>query len=826
MMRVTYILFLLFTFYLTANAQIHGRITDGEGNALAFASIYVKGSTKGTSSNLEGNYELNLTKGSHRIIFQYLGYQSHEELVEESGLPQLLNVVLKPSVYNLREIIISSIQEDPAYEIIRKAMSRREFFLNQRFNYTCDAYTKGYLRILGAPKKILGREIGSLDGNLDTNRKGFVYLSETVSKITFEKPNHLHEEMISSIVSGKDNGFSFNSASSVNFNLYENTNEFGKNIISPVSSFALAHYQYKLLGIDTSADLKHISYRIQLFPKNKNQACWYGEINIRDGDWSIESANLYILGKQVQQELFDTIYLKQLFIPVEHDQLYEIQNQVFSFNANFLGIKLEGKFVVVFSDYRFNKDVKIENKNVLLQIREGANENGKTYWDSIRPVPLTVDERLDYMIKDSIKVVRESKGYKDSIDANNNKFKWTNVLLGYDYRNSYKRWNFSIGSPLELFHFNPVQGWSLGTTFNYNQSFKRLNGGKHLSANVKMDYGFSEMVFRPSLKLHYAYNHKVNSFVEIAGGSGLFEFNSYESSKLFNEVDNLYFKTNFVKYYEKTFAKVSTGNDISNDLSYSTELEYSRRQNVVNHSFYSFVRNSEPYQANAIADRYDDSLLIKRKDHIRWTSRFSWTPQTKVWVTPKGNIKVQSDYPSFDFDYTIGMYTQSQDIYHRLGLTVSKTINLGKWGVINLTGKGAALLYKSDLDTPERIFQIGNNLDFDIKPNENVFFMSLNSYAYSTSRRSASFFIEHDFQGLFLDRIPLINRLRLKELLRYSMVCIPGSTPFTEVSFGLGNIGYKLFRILRVDIVHQFYEGKFKASYFKVGLTASLGGGN
>ncbi len=807
-------------------SQLKGRITDSEGKPLAFAAVYIKGTTRGTSSNVEGNYELTLEKGKNILVFQYLGFQTREDEIDNSGGLINFDVVLKPSVYNLQEIIVSFNQEDPAYEIIRNAMASRKYYLNQKPNYTCDAYTKGFIKILDAPKKIFGKNVGTMDGNLDTNRQGYVYLSETVSKLTFEKPDHFYEEMISSIISGRDNGFSFNSASSVRFDLYENTNEFGKSIVSPIADNAFSYYKFKLLGTDTSVNSKTYSYRIQMIPKNSSLGCWNGEITIRNEDWSIESVNSFVTGKQVQQELFDTIYLRQLFIPVAGERRYKIQNQVFGFKAGILGIKLEGKFVVVFSDYLLDESIKVGSKNTILKVQEGANEKNKTYWDSIRPVPLTLDEKIDYQLKDSIKFIRETKVYKDSVDKRNNQFEIMDLFFGYQYTNTFEKWNISFGSPLELFHFNPVQGWALGTTLSYNQTIKRKHNTKRIKLEAKIDYGFSEEKFRPELKLNYQFNKKTKAFIEMEGGIGLFEFNGLESSKLFNEVNNLYFKKSFVKLFEKQYANMQYGRDLSNDLQLNTKVEFTRRLNVENHTEYSFSKKSQFYQSNAIADKLDDSLVVAQKELFSWSTHLSWSPATKIWITPDEITKLGTVFPKFVLDYTWGYYSATSSSYHKLGLTITKDFNFGSWGAMSAALKGNSLLYNRELDTPERIYQHGNALAFYIEPHANDYFLTLYPYAYSTSKISASFFMEHDFQGRFLDRIPLINKLRFKELIRFSAVSIPGSNPYSELSLGFGNVGYKLFRLFRVDWVNQFYSRGFQASYLRVGLISSFGAGS
>ena len=55
----------------TAAAQgIKGTIKTNEGETLPFASIYVKEGGTGTSSNLEGYYELRLNPGTYQVVYQ------------------------------------------------------------------------------------------------------------------------------------------------------------------------------------------------------------------------------------------------------------------------------------------------------------------------------------------------------------------------------------------------------------------------------------------------------------------------------------------------------------------------------------------------------------------------------------------------------------------------------------------------------------------------------------------------------------------------------------------------------------------------------------
>ena len=76
-------LFLICVSYLSAQdtGSIAGKLIDKEYNdePLAFANILIKGTTKGTTSDFDGLYEIsNLTPGSYILQVSYLGYETVE----------------------------------------------------------------------------------------------------------------------------------------------------------------------------------------------------------------------------------------------------------------------------------------------------------------------------------------------------------------------------------------------------------------------------------------------------------------------------------------------------------------------------------------------------------------------------------------------------------------------------------------------------------------------------------------------------------------------------------------------------------------------------
>jgi hypothetical protein len=254
MKKISISLFLFLAILQTVTAQqyqISGKITDNTGEMIPFASIYIKNTTKGVSANVDGSYKLAVDKGKITLIYKAIGYKVIEREVNVID-NMIVNQELAVESYTLNNVTIRPNAEDPAFEIIRQAIKNRIKHLNEVDAYSSHVYIKGLQKLVGAPKKFLGRDIQkTLD--LDTNRKGIIYLSESTSNFSFKRPNQVHEEMVSSKVSGRNNSFSWNKASDLTINFYENLLLEGsglssRSFVSPIAENALFYYNYRLLG--------------------------------------------------------------------------------------------------------------------------------------------------------------------------------------------------------------------------------------------------------------------------------------------------------------------------------------------------------------------------------------------------------------------------------------------------------------------------------------------------------------------------------------------------------------------------------------------------
>jgi len=114
-MKKFILIFILFvsTFSFAQNTgAIVGKLIDKEYNdePLAFANVLIKGTTKGTTSDIDGVYNFNnLEPGSYILQFSFVGYETQEINVEvTAGKEVEVNVTMAASAASLDEVVITT----------------------------------------------------------------------------------------------------------------------------------------------------------------------------------------------------------------------------------------------------------------------------------------------------------------------------------------------------------------------------------------------------------------------------------------------------------------------------------------------------------------------------------------------------------------------------------------------------------------------------------------------------------------------------------------------------------------------------------------------
>ncbi len=830
-MRFISLFFLFFFIINHATAfTIRGTITSSKnGERLPYTNIYIKGTSNGTSANSEGQYQLDLPAGNYEVVFQHLGYKQHIETINLQKDMQL-DVVLEQVQYEIKEVVING-NEDPAIEVIRKAIQKRKYFLSQVESYSCDAYVKGMQRILEAPDRILGRKINTTGILTGPNNSGILYLSESQSKLYYQKPNKFHEQIYSSKVSGRSNGFTFNSAQNFYFNFYERSITIPfiaqRPFISPLSENTFFYYNFKMIGAYKEGD--KLINKILVTPKRGADPCFSGVLSIVENNWNIHSLELY-LTKNNGLQYVDTLKVTQYFVPIK-DDIWLPTQQRYDVKASFLGVKGDGYYLGIFKNYIVNdligmmpasakpdpaklakmsekQKAKAEKKAEkklftpeVLKIEEIANKRDSTYWDSIRPIPLTELEISDYHLKDSIQVIRESKEFKDSTDKKVNTPGIISVLTGYTYQKQFKKISIDFPALLNVVNYNTVEGVNFQLKFGVRKEF---NKQRKISFEPAFRYGLSNRQFNAKANVVYQNSQTHSEYFAVSGGRYVSQFDESQPQTEFgNTWQTLVFKNNFMKLYEQYFAKLSYSRELFNGFDGSISLGYYRRSPLENTShayIFTSIKHSLTPNGMDLPGLNEETDNITAHNSLRLDLKFHVTFGNKYITRPDARFRLGSDYPELLIIYkrAIPIKGFSDQNFDFLEAQLEGNIPMKLFGTMFYRFGGGGFPTHKAVDYPDYKHFAGNFLSTG--GTDLLGFYLIRYYRHSTDLYFAEAHIEHHFGGFLFNKIPGIRKLKLDEVLGFHFLYTPARKEYFQLNVGLANI----FKILRVDFVAGF----------------------
>ena len=796
--------------------RISGTVINQKGEVLAFSSVSVKGTNITTAANREGYYFLDLDPGKYILVCRHVGYEKKEVELMLENVSITLNIVLKEQLVNLKEVIVKAGAEDPAYDIIRKAIRKRKSYQEDNRTYECMVYSKGVMKLRDFPNKLLGREINFEDG--DTSKKKMFYLSETVSKLSVEGKGKRKIEVLSTKVSGQKDGYGFAGARWLSF--YDNIIAVSSTLnprgfVSPVADNALTMYRYKYAGTYFE-DNKQI-HSIRVIPKRKYEPCFSGIIQIVDDAWCIHSLDL-TLTKSSQMSFADTLRIQQLYQEQGKD-FWVIQNQVVYPSVKILGFDAYGSFTNVYSGFNTSPQFSKKHFNdVFVRYVPGSNKKSLNYWDSIRPLSLSEEETRDYFKKDSLEKLREQPAYLDSLDSVRNKLKWQDILFnGKTFSRQSKKHSLGFTPLIRSVSFYPGEGVVFDIPVTFTQKIterKRYEIIPHFRYGLSSDQLYYWGTFR-----RYG-GKKYLSTIAVSGGVRPFQFNPENPVDPFvNSISALRNEDNFLKMYAANYLRGSLTKGVGSGFIINFNAEYQDRIPFDNTTDASWEKtNNKSYSPN-----YPNEILteqFKRHEALMLTFGFSYRPKSRYIELPERMINIGSKWPLFTVKYTKGVNgILGSDIdYDKWQTEVQDNWNLRLMGSFNWKFRTGGFLNDRRVEVQDLNHFPGNRFSFSSD------FMNVLQFPdyYIFSNRASNFnifFAEHHFNGFITNKIPGFKKLN------WFLVAGARGLWFDKINYFEWNIGLEnIFKVFRVDMVYGSLNGKMIQPEFRLGTRIELSG--
>jgi uncharacterized protein DUF5686/carboxypeptidase-like protein len=835
-MKKRLLLFLLIISASRLSAQkIYGTVYTDKGDLLPYSSITIKGTTTGSSANSNAHFSIMLSPGTYTLVCQHIGYSATEKKITIDSTDVNIAFVLNEQKLVMQDVIVKANREDPAYAIIRHAIKKRSYYEKQVNAFECNLYTKDLIKLCNLPDKIMGRKIPGdrKQMGLDSSGRGIIYLSESLSHVASQKkPDEFKMDVLSSRVSGsKEVGLTFPTF----INFYKNNVDVfqGKlnprGFISPIADGALGFYKYKYLG-SFWEDGKEIN-SIRIIPKRNYEPLFSGVINISEDDWRIHSIDV-ILSQTAQLELLDTLQITQLHTPATTD-IWQVKNQVLYFKLNQLGISLAGDFVSVYSNYVIDPVFpKKYFDNVVVKYDTAASTKSKAYWDSTRPVPLEKEEVKDYQVKDSIYDVRndsvQNSSVIDSLNKGQGKLKLYNVVAQDIDRMHYGKtgkYNWGIHALIEGLEYNTVEGIALTVMPFFDKYLKRPHAALSIEPNFR--YGFNNTHVNTwvniDLRIKDPNDRNVNRHIwKLSGGKRISQFNkSSPITPIVNSLSTLYWGDNFMKLYENYFLDLGYSKKFKNALKLSIDGLYEDRIPVNNTTNFTFFKKD----SSSITPNYPYEQItaqFPRHQAFIISVDLSIKPGQKYIEFPHYKVSLGSKYPLFSFNYTKGFKNiLGSDVdFDKWKFMVSDDVNLKLAGTLKYNIGAGGFLNSNTVFIQDYQHFNGNRTI-----NAGAYLNSFQMAGYYQFSTTANLFgvghLEHHFDGLLTNKIPLFKKLDWNLVAGSNALYINNTHHYTEAFIGLENI----FKIFRVDFIEGYQYGRPNITGVCIG-TGGLFGNN
>lgn len=865
MNRILSVLIFLFASVATVMAQgVKGTIKGEDGASLPFASIYVKETGSGTSSNLDGYYEIRLQPGTYELTFQFMGYETVVRQVEVRNDFLTINLELRPQVIQLATVTVTGKQEDPSYTIMRKAIAKANYHLLQYDEYSAEVYMKGTGQITKIPwllKKTFEKE------GLDTSS---VFTSESVSEITFKRPNTFKERVISVRASGQDND-------AANPNAYINSSFYMPrvvNSISPLSPRAFNYYKFEYQG--SFRERGYEINKIKVTPRSKGDDVFEGDIYIREDFWNIHSLDLQtsIMGFGV--------HIKQIFAPIE-GEIWMPVTQQYEFSGSIFGLAGVYSYLASVSNYQvianeeldasvilvdekieqapeeieaikdknldegvqqvFKEDKEVSRKQFRKLMREYekqereeqeekdlvrdysyrvdslAAKKDSLYWAKIRPVPLTNREVKGYEKQDSTYYAEKEQAERDTARlVNGERFKPTDLLTGSYYKLG-ERLRFDFPGFLTNFGFNTVEGWNLdftGTLLWRNDTTTRLR------IRPFVRYGFaSERVYGKVETQFGIGNREQRGTFRISGGNYITQFNPDAIGYFINSYYTLFRETNYARLYEKTFVNASFAKRFKYRYVFSAGAEWASRSELFNNTQYSLSdRDNREFRPNLPRNNEVNPGGFNNAEALKTFVSLRAKPWVKFGRYNGRLYPISDSSPEFRVTYRKGWdgVLGSEVDFDQLELGLKAEFDLGVRAKIDFDAEVGTFFGNPELEFMDFKHFPGNRLTF-APINVVGGYRILDYYQYSTAQEYASVFSHIRFRKFLFTRLPMLRLSGIKENLFVNYLSTPTADNYIEVGYTIDNI----FRIFRLEFVQSFQGWETREFGVRIGIASIFG---
>ncbi len=737
---------LLATSSIAQKYIVTGHIIDASnGDPVPFASISLKGINKGAVSTFEGNFKFSTDILTDSLFVSSMGYAIKYKALDKNASTQHLEISILPITNNMMEVVIRA-GENPAFKILRGMQRNKK--KNDRKQLTAfeyDAYTKIELDVDNIQEKMKKRKVmQQIQGAIDSFEKIKgedgkaiipVFISESVSKFYYnESPQRKKEIIQKTNIKGvgvrKDGIVSQLIGGNLlaNYNFYENYVPFlGKDFASPIGENWKGNYKYFLA--DTTEIDEHPCYIVEFDPKNPKDLVFTGKMYVDTSTFALvqidatigSDANLNYIDKiKIQQTLEKTT--EGAWLPAKTRFLIDIK-ELTQKSAGMLA-----KIYIANTNFVVNKPKPTSFYDQSVETLEGASETASSeFWAKNRAEAWSAQDILASKLIDTIKNVPIVRTYIDIAEI---------VTSGY------KRYNkFDIGPYISSFAYNNYEGLRIRAGIRTNTGFS-----KYLTLKGYLGYGTKDNEWKYNAQADYLLSKKHFTKVGIRYTKELERMGL--TPELIGENKLFYAFTRWGNKFSGAFDRKETELYIKTEPTKSLIVKATLTTSKFDPRF--------PFQFRSKPNMGSDSPLEKRFTNSFVTIDLRFAKNENFIMDGNERISLGTKrIPVISFQYQHGLkgFMGGQFTYDKFSAKLHQSFRVGTLGRSEYTLEGGYI--PSKLPAPLLFPHLGNEMPLYNR----VAFNTMRFFEF-VSDQFVSLNYNHNFEGIFFNRIPLIKKLK------------------------------------------------------------------
>lgn len=777
---------------------MRGRVTDATTQeAIPFANVVVNQTARGTTTDLEGYYRLDVPSDADSLHISFVGYIAQTIATDNRSS---IDVALAPDVVNLTELVFTA-RENPAFALLKRVQKQRSRTDRRSLRaYNHESYIrtevalsevsgKIHNRIIRKAYKVVKKQRPLSD---TTNLADIpIIMTETLSRVYYQnQPEVKRENILKSKISGiglsSSSWLSQLTASSLQqFNFYENwMNIMGKAFVSPLAPSGRLFYDYYLS--DSLMQEDHYCYRLDFIPKNQQDLAFEGTAWITKETAALKSIDARV-NAETNLNYIRSVHVVQELAPVANGAWLPTTTQTTIESEKFSDYPgLRVRSLVSNRDEQVNQVQPLGFYATNVTIDEGAYRADSAYWREHRHNPLGAEDQLAFTIIDTLNQVPAIKRTAKLVDTFASGYYDVGLIelgpLPYTYaHNDVEGHRFRLG-------FKTSPRFSSRWTFRNYLAYGTLD--QQFKYGVEADYILHRAPWTQLTLYHAQDISQLGWFPETKK-----EVKFFEAAALWGDLSTGYrYRRSSVKLFRQL--PKGLGPEVGIHREYMEPL-------------FDFV-----FPASLETQGRDTSGFVTTE--LRVALQFARDEQ----FVQRDNQRVSIGgrrWPVLRAEYGLGLNNAlgGDFSYQKLQFSARQKVSLGLLGTSQYILESGYIF--SQLPYPLLEVHLGNTSPFYYRQGFNTM-----NRAEFVSDHYASLRYSHSFEGFFLNRVPLLRRLDWRLLTSANILYggvraenrpvemldgqpsatfgfLQEDTPFAEVGYGIENI----FRLIRVEAYHR-----------------------